>query len=131
MRRHKRLAGIGAGIVAAALSVAGNVWRGDPHLVSAYPDVLSAAVVPAAVWFAVRRWSGDGGATGASVTAGWYMTAVAASVSAVIHVCFTAYWLPSGWSALVPITAILAFAFTLILGTLAATAAGRSVGPAV
>lgn len=85
--------GVGAGLLSTVVAVASNLRRGDPHLVSTAPDLLTLVVVVAVVWFAVR-WAGAqqhvAGRHPAKRT-----TIVASTVFALGMGAFTLWYLPS------------------------------------
>lgn len=84
--------GAGAGLLSTFVAAASNLLRGDPHLVSTAPDLLTLVAVVAVVWFAVRR-------AGAHPVAGRQSaqkaTIVASTVFALGMGAFTLWYLPS------------------------------------
>ena len=87
-----RTIGVGAGLLSTGVAVVSNLRRGDPHVVSTAPDLLTLVIVVAVVWFAVR-WAGGQGVAGrdAARTA----TVVASAVFAIGMGAFTVWYLPS------------------------------------
>jgi hypothetical protein len=87
-----RAIGAGAGLLSTFVAAASNLRRGDPHLVSAAPDLLTLVAVVAVVSFAVRR-------AGAQHVAGresaQKATVVASTVFALGMGAFTLWYLPS------------------------------------
>ena len=88
-----RTIGVGAGLLSTGVAVVSNLRRGDPHLVSTAPDLLTLAVVVAVVWFAVRWAAGQPRLAGrdSARTA----TVIASAVFAVGMGAFTVWYLPS------------------------------------
>lgn len=106
--------GVGAGLLSTIVVVASNLRRGDPHLVSTAPDLLTLAVVVAVVWFAVRRVVAQDQREpqrSAQTT-----TIVAGAVFALGMGAFTWWYLPS--HAIVPagFAAISGFALVCLVG---------------
>jgi hypothetical protein len=91
MRSPSRL-GVSVGLVAVAVSVVGNLRRGDPHLVSAFPDLLSLAVVWLAMFVAMRRLATLPPSTARNAAV--HLTTVAAMVDAIGMAAFTVWYLP-------------------------------------
>ena len=73
--------------------IAGNVRRSDPHIVSVYPDVVSVAVAPLAVYVAGRRRRLSGESSEAVQAFGVRVGAIAGAVFAAGLGAFTLYWL--------------------------------------
>lgn len=90
--RSPSVVGSAAGLFAVAVSVTGNLRRGDPHLVSLFPDLLSLTVVCLAMWVAMRRLASLPGARARD--AAFHLTTAAATVSAIGHAAFTVWYLP-------------------------------------
>lgn len=84
--------GAGAGVISTCVAAASNLLRGNPHLVSTAPDLLTLVAVVAVVWIAVRR-------AGAHPVAGRQSaqraTVVASTVFALGMGAFTLWYLPS------------------------------------
>jgi hypothetical protein len=85
--------GGGAGLLAAATAVASNLWRGDPHLVSTAPDLLTLVIVGGLVWLAVKRVAAHDRAR--AVRAGRHAALAASGTFAVGMGAFTWWYLPS------------------------------------
>ena len=50
-----RSVGVAVGAVVSGLSIGGNLWRGDPHLVTTVPDLFTALVMGAVIFLGVYR----------------------------------------------------------------------------
>lgn len=87
-RAHLRL-GVVAGLLAAAVSIAANLRRGDPHGLSTAPDILSALIVGLVVWLAVRHAALQHRAH-AQVAA--HRTALAASITFAVAMTGFSWW---------------------------------------
>lgn len=113
--------GVGAGLLSTVVAVGSNLRRGDPHLVSAAPDLTTLVLVVAVVWLAVR-WGGaqrrSEGRHPALTT-----TVVASSVFALGMGAFTVWYLPSHAPVLGAFGAVSGF----VLAYLAGFAASQTV----
>ena len=107
--------GLVAGIAASGLSIASNLRQGDPHLVSAGPDLVAAIVVAALVYNAVRQ-SGKPSADGTGRDAGKRATLVASGVCAVALAAFTWFYLPVHSLTLTAYAAGVSFVLMYIVG---------------
>lgn len=107
--------GIVAGLAASALSIASNLRRGDPHLVSAGPDLLAAIVVAALIYYTVRQ-SGVALSLGAGRDEGVLATLVASAVSAGTLAVFTWVYLPIHSVALAAYVAGVSFVLVYLVG---------------
>ena len=47
--------GVVAGLLAASVSIGANLRRGDPHLISTAPDIMTALIVGLVIWLAVSQ----------------------------------------------------------------------------
>jgi len=123
INRHVML-GVVAGAPAAAASVAGNFTRHDPHLVSTYPDGLTAVLAPLLIYMLVRilrlpKGSPSDVALGAGAVHGLALGA------------YTAWWLPIPSISLLAFAVAGSFLFAFLLAWAAAWAAwqpGRRFG---
>ena len=80
-----RTMGFLTGVVLAVLAWIGNLQRVDTFTVQAFPDLLTIFAVPAALYFALRRWvkTHPGISQSQLRRAGWSVTNAAAAVFAV------------------------------------------------
>lgn len=85
--------GVMLGTMVCAVVIVGNTVRGDPHLVSTYPDVVSVAVAPLVVYVAGRRRRLNGESSEAVQAFGVRVGAIAGAVFAGGLGVFTLYWL--------------------------------------
>lgn len=107
-----------AGLAGAAASVAGNFTRHDPHMVSTYPDVLTALATPVLIVLLVRVFGlSKGSPTDVAIGAG--------AVHAAALGAYTAWWLPVASISMMTIGVSGSFAFAFLLAWPAAWAAGR------
>jgi hypothetical protein len=123
------LLGLACGTVAATVSIAGNLRRGDPHLVSTFPDLAAVLVAPAVLLIAMLRMRGarlDRDALGA---AGRRLTVTAAGVFCLLLGAFAWYWLRSfGLATYVAGTSFISILIAGFVVSLVCTR--RGVGPA-
>ena len=119
-----RTIGVGAGLLSTAVAVASNLRRGDPHLVSTAPDLLTLVVVVAVVWCAVR-WAGA-----QQQTAGRHpaqtTTVVTSTVFALGIGAFTLWYLPSHALVLGALAAGSGFALIYLAGFVASRSNQRT-----
>jgi hypothetical protein len=106
-----------------AVVIAGNVLRGDLHLVSVYPDVVSVAVAPLVVYVAGRRRRLRGDSSQAVQAFGVRVGAIAGAVFAAGIGIFTLYWL-AAWP-LWTLGSGVAFSSVFALSCFSAYAAGH------
>jgi len=90
---NDNLIGVMLGSMVCAVAIAGNVLRGDLHLVSVYPDVVSVAVAPLVVYVAGRRRRLRGDSLQAVQAFGVRVGAIAGAVFAAGLGIFTFFWL--------------------------------------
>jgi drug/metabolite transporter (DMT)-like permease len=83
--------GIIAGCAASALSIASDLRRGDPHLVSAAPGLLGVIAIAALIYTIVRRSD----SRGSGREAGMQATLGASGVCALALAAFTWFYLPN------------------------------------
>jgi hypothetical protein len=121
--------GVALGSLVCAVVIAGNLVRSDPHIVSVYPDVFSAAIVPFAVYVIGRRRRLGDVSSEAVRAFGIRIGAAAGTVFAAGLGTFTIYWL-SAWP-LLAFGSGVAFTSVFVLSCFAATAAAAARGIAV
>lgn len=118
MIRSNFAVGALAGSAGAAASVAANFTRHDPHMVSSYPDVLTALAAPLLIVLLVRIFRPPKGSpTDVAIGAG--------AVHAAALGVYTAWWLPVFSISLLTIGVFGSFAFAFLLAWPAAWAACR------
>ena len=120
---NDNIIGVILGAIICAVVIAGNVRRADPHLVSVFPDMFSAAVAPLVVYVVGRRRRRNGEAAKAVQAFGIHVGAIAGAVFAIGLAAFALYWL-TVWQ-LLPFGAGVAFSSIFGLSCLAAYAAGH------
>lgn len=76
------------GALLAVVSVAGNVWRGDSHLVSVFPDLLSLLIAPAFLFIFLRRRHRAGMGKGVLQRSGRIIVTISAALFAVLLAAF-------------------------------------------
>lgn len=108
-----RSVGVAVGLVVSGLSIAGNLWRGDPHLVSTVPDLFTALTVVAVIALGVCLVVFQQPATRA---AGPRATLVASSVCAACLGMFTLAYLPSHTVTIAGFAAITGFVLVYLIG---------------
>lgn len=81
------------GVVVSTLSILGNLRRGDPHLVSLFPDLVGVALIVLAISFVTRRQRGRLDLQDL-MWFGLRHTLAAAMVVAVLLAIFTLWWMP-------------------------------------
>lgn len=117
--------GIAAGMATATVSMAANLWRADPHLVSAAPDATSAVVLVLLIYRSVRHASRQ-----ARTEDAWRVaigtTIIAAATCAASMGMFTWWYLPSRSLTLAFVGAGMTFGLVAIVGITAAYVAVRS-----
>lgn len=112
-------AGIAAGMATATLSIAGNLWRADSHLVSAAPDAISAIVLGVLIYRSVRLASCQA-RTEDAWKAAIGTTTIAAATCATSMAIFTWWYLPSHSLMLAIFGAGMSFCVVGIVGVIAA-----------
>jgi len=117
--------GLIAGLAASGLSIVSNLRRGDPHLVSAGPDLIAAIVVAALIYHTVRR-SGAPRSDGDGRDAGLLATLVASGVCAVALAAFTWLYLPIHSLTLAAYAAGMSFVLVYVVGYAATRLGMRS-----
>jgi hypothetical protein len=90
---NDKIVGVVLGAVVCALVIVGNVRRGDAHLVSVYPDVVSVAVAPLVIYGIGRRRRLNGESSDSIQAFGARVGAIAGAVFAVGLAAFAFYWL--------------------------------------
>ena len=117
-----RSVGVAVGLVVSGLSIAGNLWRGDPHLVTTVPDVFTALVMAAVICLGLYRV-----ATQEQVAVGASQGVIRAA-SVVFAVClgtFTLIYLPSHSLLIAGFAALSGFVLVFVLGFAANLVARR------
>jgi hypothetical protein len=85
--------GFAIGVALGAASWAGNVDRTNLGLVSAFPDLLTVAAVPLAMYFVIRARLRSGVTDRVALRkTGWAVVNTAAIVFAVFLACVDAFW---------------------------------------
>jgi hypothetical protein len=120
---NDKFIGVVLGAIVCAVVIAGNLRRADPHLVSAYPDVVTVAVVPLVVYVVARRRRLNGESSQAVQLFGVRVGAIAGAVFAAGLGAFTLYRL-AAWP-LLAFSAGIAFISVFALSCFSAYAAGR------
>jgi hypothetical protein len=85
--------GIVLGLIVCAVVIAGNLRRGDAHLVSVYPDAVGVAIAPLVVYVVGRRRRLKGGSSASIQAFGIRVGAIAGVVFATGLGGFSLYWL--------------------------------------
>jgi hypothetical protein len=116
--------GVILGTLICAVVIGGNLRRSDPHLVSVFPNVVSIAVLPIAVYTAGRHRRRRGQSSEAVQAFGVRVGVIAGTVFAVGLGVFTLYWL-TAWQ-LWAFESGAAFGSVLLLSSFSAYAAGRT-----
>jgi hypothetical protein len=116
--------GVVLGSLICAVVIAGNVRRSDPHSVSVYPDVVSIAVAPIAVYVAGRRRRLRGQSSEAVQAFGVRVGVMAGAVFASGLGAFALYWL-AAWQ-LWAFGSGAAFGSVFLLSSFSAYAAGHT-----
>ena len=111
-----------------AVVIARNLMRADPHLVSFYPDVVSALIVPLVIFVTVRGQRRHGAGAEAAQAFGVRVGAVAGAIFGAGLGAFTVYTF-GAWSFLALGTGA-AFLSAFVFSGLAAYVAGHWRGPA-
>jgi hypothetical protein len=109
--------GAAAGLLGATVSVVSNLRRGDPHLVSVAPDLLSLAVMSCLVWLAVAR---VGAQDRANTPVACRRATLAAGIVFGVAGGFTWWYLPSHPFVLGSVSALVGFSFIYLVGLVAA-----------
>jgi lipopolysaccharide export LptBFGC system permease protein LptF len=111
---NSRSIGIAAGLALAGFSITGNLLRGDRHLVSTVPDVLTGAamglVLMLGVWRAVRQHPAN------ARTAGQQATLAASSVFAACLAAFAFGYLPIHSLGLASLAGLIGFVLMYVGG---------------
>lgn len=122
--------GLLLGGLLASFSIAANIRRGDPHLVSMFPDLtglIFAVALPIGIYLVMRR--GRGGLDRDDlIWSGMRLTFAAAPVFAVGMGAFAWWWFPSRPLPLVAFSFFGTLVVSAILGVVVSWLAGRLVG---
>ena len=102
------------GALLAGVSVAGNVWRGDPHL--AFTDVNSLLIVPAFLFIVLRRRQRAGMGRDALKRSGRIIVTISAALFAVLLAAFATFWFSDPWANMIAMTLAATFASNCIIG---------------
>ena len=116
--------GVGAGLLSTIVAVASNLRRGDPHIVSTAPDLLTLAVVVTVVWFAVRRVGAQHQVE--PLRSAQKTTVVASTVFALGMGAFTWWYLPSHAPILGAVGACSGFVLAYVAGFAASRTLSRT-----
>jgi len=117
--------GIAVGGFLGAVMVFGNIQRADPHLVSTYPDLLSAALAPMLIYSVLRRRRA-GSDRSDILRVGATISVAAAVIFSVVVAVFAWAWLPGPSFALTAFAAAGSFLLTIGFGYLASSLASRT-----
>lgn len=120
---HDTILGVAIGSLVCAVVIAGNLIRADPHHISVYPDVVSAAVAPLALYIVGRRRRMNGGSSEAVQAFGVRVGAVAGAIFAAGLGAFT--FLKFGAWPLLAFGTTTAFISVFVLSCFAAYVAGH------
>jgi hypothetical protein len=122
---RSRTVGVAVGLVVSGLSIAGNLWRGDPHLVTTVPGLFTAltmvAVIVLGVCLVVIREP-------ATRSAGRRATLLASGVFAACLGMFTLLYLPIHSLTIAGFSAVTGFVLVYLVG-FAASFVARRAGP--
>jgi len=118
--------GVVLGSLICAVVIGGNVRRSDPYLVSVYPDVVSTAVAPIAVYVAGRRRRLRGQSSEAVQAFGVRVGVIAGAVFASGVGVFALYWLAIFAWQLWAFGSGVAFGSVFLLSSFSAYAAGHT-----
>lgn len=121
--RHDTILGVALGSLVCAVAITGNLMRADPHLVSFYPDIASALIVPLVIFISLRRQRRSGAGAEAVQAFGVRVGAVAGATFGAGLGAFTVYMF-GAWSFVAFGTAT-AFLSVFVLSCLAAYVAGH------
>lgn len=119
--------GIGLGSLLAALSIAGNIRRGDPHLLSTFPGLIIAIVLPVGIYLLMRHRASKVDRDDLTL-AGMRMTIAAASVFALALAGFAWWWFPARPLPLVAFALVGTLVGTWVLGVVSSLVSARLVG---
>lgn len=117
--------GVVLGLAVSALSISGNLRRGDPHLVSIAPDLISAMAIAVLTYSVVRR-AIRRQSPGAGREAGMHTAFIASVVCATAMAVFTWWYLPTHAPSLAAFSAIGSFMLVFVVGYTATLADTRS-----
>jgi hypothetical protein len=115
--------GLALGLVLAALSVGLNVLRGDPHLVTSFPNLAMFLVPPLVIYLALL--SSREADRKAIVGFGMHMAVAAALTFATVFTLFAWLWLARISVQVMLFGFLTTFTLTLIVGSLATAVCGR------
>jgi hypothetical protein len=116
--------GVVLGLLVCAVVIAGNVHRGNPHLLSVYPDLAALVIAPVVIYLLARRRRRRGDAPEVVRGFGVRTGAVAGVVFAIGLGLFTVLYGTGPWPLWV-FAGATAFGSVLLLSTAAAYAAAR------
>ena len=117
--------GVLLGAFLVASTVIGNIQRGDPHLVSTHPGLISLIVAPVVVFEVTRRYRRAGSSAVAAASFGTRVSLIAAIVFSLGSAIFTIVWLPSHTVSLAIFAFGAAFLITFASGWCAAHLGSR------
>ena len=87
-----RLIGSVTGIITAAIAIAENIVKNDPHLVSVFPSFVSPVVAASIMYLTARRWRSDGCSAADVRTAVRRVSLFAALLFGLSHAVFSLWW---------------------------------------
>jgi len=119
--------GLALGTLMGTYVVVGNVLRGDPHLVSVFPDGVGFAIVPVFLSVALVWAARHGGERASLQRSGRRISALGAIVFASILAGFAVMWFSHASPGLVLFGSAGAFLLTLALGALTTWLCSRAV----
>lgn len=115
--------GLALGALLSGFAVVGNLLRGDPHLVSAFPSWVPIAIAPLAVFLLARHRRARGESAEAVRALGLRVGTVAGGLFALVLGAFTFYWL-GAWQLWLA-SSSMAFITVFVLSACGAYAAGH------
>lgn len=114
------------GALLAGVSIAGNVWRGDRHLVSVFPHLLALVIVPVFLYIVLRRMHRAGMARHTLQQSDRAITEISAALFAALLTAFAAVWYADPRSILLAGGIfVMTFLMTLAVGYLSVEALAR------
>jgi|GEM_PF-2841716 hypothetical protein len=113
------------GALLTGMSVVGNVGRGDSHLVSVFPDLLSLLIAPVVLFILLRRRHRAGTGRDLLQRSGRIIVTISAVWFAVLLAVFAAFWFSDPSAYLIMINLAGTFVVTCIVGYLSVAVSAR------
>ena len=113
------------GILLTGMSVVGNIGRGDSHLVSVFPDLLSLLIAPIVLFIILRQKHRAGTGRDLLQRSGRIIVTISAVWFAALLTVFAAFWFSDPSAYLIIINLVGVFVVTCIVGYFSVAVSAR------